>query len=72
MKKATIKPYTHGLLKDGRRFQIREFKKICICEDGSVHSGIVELEIDGKVDIYPISALAENINYMTLPTDTLC
>lgn len=72
MKKAIVRNFTHGLLNDGRRFQITGFKKLCICEDGSIHSGVIEVNIDGKVEDYPISALAENINYMSLPSDILC
>lgn len=42
MKKAIVRNFTHGLLNDGRRFQITGFKKLCICEDGSIHSGVVK------------------------------
>ena len=72
MKKAIVRNFTHGLLNDGRRFQITGFKKLCICEDGSIHSGVVEVNINDKVEDYPISALAEKINYMSLPSDILC
>lgn len=54
MKKAIVRNFTHGLLNDGRRFQITGFKKLCICEDGSIHSGVVEVNIDGKVEDYYI------------------
>lgn len=72
MNKAIVKPYTHGLLKDGRRFQIKEFKNLVIAEDGSIHSGNVILTIDDTTETYTISALAENIIYSSLPSDIRC
>ena len=67
--KAIVRTFTHGFLKDGRPFQITGFTKFCICEDGSIHSGSVELNIDGHIEQYTMSELAENINYSSLPSD---
>ena len=38
-----------GYLKDGRTFEIFNFEKVAIASDGSIHSGIVNLYIDGEL-----------------------
>ena len=58
-------------VKDNEKSDCKKFHT-WVCEDGSIHSGVVEVNIDDKVEDYPISALAENINYMSLPSDILC
>lgn len=60
---AIIKEHSQGLLKDGRIFKIIDFKNLAIAEDGSIHSGTVGAVIDGKYATYPVSAIAENIDY---------
>ena len=37
-----------GYLKDGRTFEIFNFEKIAVASDGNIHSGIVNLYIDGE------------------------
>lgn len=72
MNKAIVRNFTHGMLKDGRTFLITYFHKFCICEDGSIHGGNVEVSIDGKTELYTMSELAENIDYASLPADIRC
>ena len=60
---AIIKVGTSGKLKSGKDFEIIDFKKFAIAEDGSIHSGVVGVIVDGKYGIYPMSTIAENIDY---------
>lgn len=69
---AIVKKMSHGFLKDGRSFQIIDFESLVIAEDGTIHSGTVGVSIDGKYGKYPISTIAENINYASLPCDMVC
>lgn len=59
----TIQEHSKGLLKDGREFEIIDFQKFSFSDDGTIHSGIVGVVLDGKYDIYPVSVIAENIDY---------
>jgi len=52
-----------GYLKDGRTFEIFNFEKVAIASDGSIHSGIVNLYIDGELTSTMLSWLGENIDY---------
>ena len=52
-----------GYLKDGRSFKIINFKKITLANDGTVHSGLVDLYIDGEITCTMLSWLGENIDY---------
>lgn len=52
-----------GYLKDGRTFEIFNFEKIAIANDGSIHSGLVNLYIDGELTQTMLSWLGENIDY---------
>lgn len=58
-----IKEHSQGLLKDGRKFEIIDFKNLAVAEDGSIHSGLVGVVIDERYALYPISVIAENIDY---------
>ena len=60
---ATIKEHSQGFLKDGRQFEIIDFKKLAIADDGTIHSGTVGVVIEGKYISTCISMLAENIDY---------
>lgn len=60
---AVIKEHDKGFLKDGRVFEIIDFKNLYIADDGSIHSGSVGVVIDGKYISTAISMLAENIDY---------
>ena len=52
-----------GYLNDGRTFEIFNFEKVAIASDGSIHSGIVNLYIDGELTSTMLSWLGENIDY---------
>lgn len=52
-----------GYLKDGRTFEIFNFEKVAIANDGSIHSGLVNLYIDGELTQTMLSWLGENIDY---------
>lgn len=52
-----------GYLKDGRTFEIFNFEKIAIANNGEIHSGLVNLYIDGKMTQTMLSWLGENIDY---------
>ena len=58
-----IKVGSQGLLKDGRSFEVIDFKAFAVADDGSIHSGSVGVVIDGKYISTAISMLAENIDY---------
>lgn len=58
-----IEVNSKGYLKDGRSFEIINFEKIAIANDGSIHSGLVNLYIDGKMTTTMLSWLGENIDY---------
>lgn len=60
---AIIRPHSKGLLKDGREFEIVDFINLAIASDGSIHSGILGVAIDGKYDIYTVSMIAEELDY---------
>lgn len=60
---AIIKEHSTGFLKDGRRFEIIDFKNLAVANDGSIHSGVVGVVIDDKYIETCISMLAENIDY---------
>lgn len=63
MASATIKIGTSGKLKSGKDFEIINFKKFAVSDNGSIHSGVIGVVVDGKYGVYPISAIAENIDY---------
>ena len=52
-----------GYLKDGRMFKIINFENIAIANDGSIHSGLVNLYINGEMTTTMLSWLGENIDY---------
>ena len=52
-----------GKLKNGKSFEIIDFKKFAVAEDGSIHSGVAGVVVDEKYGVYPISVIAENIDY---------
>lgn len=52
-----------GYLKDGRMFEIFNFEKVAIASNGSIHSGIVNLYINGELTQTMLSWLGENIDY---------
>ena len=63
MATAIIKEHSKGLLKDGRQFEVIDFKNLAITEDGTIHSGSVGIVIEGKYISTAVSMLAENIDY---------
>lgn len=63
MASAIINVGTNGKLKDGKSFEIIDFKKFAVAEDGSIHSGVIGVVVDGEYGIYPMSIIAENIDY---------
>jgi hypothetical protein len=63
---ANIKSHSKGKLKDGREFEIIDFQKFVFSDDGTIHSGVIGVVIDGKYGTYPISVIAENIDYTTV------
>lgn len=63
MASAIINVGTSGKLKNGKRFEIIDFKKFAVAEDGSIHSGVAGVVVDGEYGIYPMSVIAENIDY---------
>ena len=52
-----------GYLKDGRTFEIFNFEKVAVANDGSIHSGLVNLYINGEMTTTMLSWLGENIDY---------
>ena len=58
-----INTNSKGYLKDGRKFEIFNFEKVAVASDGSIHSGIVNLYIDGELTSTMLSWLGENIDY---------
>ena len=60
---AILKEHSKGVLKDGREFEIIDFQKFAFSDDGSIHSGTIGVVIDGKYGSYPVSVIAENIDY---------
>ena len=52
-----------GYLKDGRTFEIFNFEKVAVANDGSIHSGLVNLYINGEMTSTMLSWLGENIDY---------
>lgn len=60
---AILTEHSQGLLKDGRRFEIIDFKNLVVAEDGSIHSGLVGVVIDDRYFPTSLSMLAENIDY---------
>ena len=63
---ANIKAHTKGTLKDGRPFEIIDFDTFAFSDDGTIHSGLIGVVIEGKYDKYPVSSIAKNIDYNTL------
>lgn len=63
---ANIKEHSKGKLKDGREFEIIDFQKFAFSDDGTIHSGVIGVVIDGKYSTYSVSVIAENIDYKTL------
>ena len=64
MASTIIKVGTSGKLKDGKDFEIIDFKKFAVADNGSIHSGVVGVVVDGEYGVYPMSTIAENIDYM--------
>ena len=60
---AIIQEHSKGKLRDGREFEIIDFQKFAFSDDGTIHSGTLGVVIDGKYDTYPVSVIAENIDY---------
>lgn len=60
---AILQEHSKGVLKDGREFEIIDFQKFAFSDDGTIHSGTIGVVIDGKYDVYPVSVIAENIDY---------
>ena len=58
-----LKQHTKGYLKDGRDFCIVDIDKVAVASDGSIHSGVVTLYIDGDKQTTMLSWLGENIDY---------
>ena len=58
-----LKVNSKGYLKDGRKFEIINFEKVTVANDGSIHSGIVNLYINDKMTSTMLSWLGENIDY---------
>lgn len=58
-----IEVNSKGYLKDGRTFEIINFEKIAVASDGSIHSGLVNLYINGEMTTTMLSWLGENIDY---------
>lgn len=67
MASGIIEVNSKGYLKDGKKFQIEKIVKLCISDDGTVHSGVLLASVDGKEpQTYPLSVIAENIDYNSL------
>lgn len=62
-KSVIIEVNSKGYLKDGRPFKIINFEKVAVSNNGSIHSGIVNLYIDGEMTSTMLSWLGENIDY---------
>ena len=62
MASAIIKVGTSGKLKDGRDFEIIDFRTFAVADDGSIHSGVAGVVVDRKYGIY-MSTLAKCIDY---------
>lgn len=60
---AIIQEHSKGILKSGREFKIIDLKKMAFSDDGTIHSGTLGVVIDGEYGIYPVSVIAENIDY---------
>ena len=60
---AVLQESSKGFLKDGREFEIINFQQFAFSDDGTIHSGTVGVVIDGKYGSYPVSVIAENIDY---------
>lgn len=60
---AILKEHSKGLLKDGREFEIIDFRLFAFSDDGTIHSGVVGAVIDGKYGTYPVSSIAKKIDY---------
>lgn len=58
-----IEVNSKGYLKDGRTFEIINFEKVSVADDGSIHSGLVNLYINGEMTTTMLSWLGENIDY---------
>ena len=58
-----VEANSKGYLKDGRSFKIINFEKITLANDGTVHSGLVDLYIDEEITRTMLSWLGENIDY---------
>lgn len=56
-----IKEGAHGLLDDGRRYQIIAVPTITMCSDGSFLLGDVKLSIDGSIYTIRISEFVDHI-----------
>lgn len=63
---AVLKEHSKGVLKDGREFEVIDFQQFAFSDDGTIHSGLVGVVIDGKYATYLVSSLAENIDYEKL------
>lgn len=63
MSTTVIREHSQGLLKDGRRFEIIDFRKLAIGDDGIIHDGLVGIIIDNKYITCNITNLAKNIDY---------
>ena len=62
---AIINEHSKGLFKDGREFEIIDFKNFAFSDDGTIHSGTVGVVVNGEYGIYPVSVVAENIDYVS-------
>lgn len=58
-----IKEHSKGFFKDGRKFEIIDFKNFAFSDDGTIHSGTVGVAIDGVYDTYCVSDIAKMIDY---------
>ena len=58
-----VKEHLKGLFKDGRRFEITDFRDFKLSDDGTIQDGTVGVIINGLYGVYKVSEIAKLINY---------
>ena len=58
-----IKEHSKGFFKDGREFEIIDFKNFAFSDDETIHSGTVGVVIDDNYGTYCVSDIAKMIDY---------
>ncbi len=55
--------HSKGVLKDGRKFEIVDFRNFAFADDGNIHSGLIGVLIDDIYGVYCVSDIAKMIDY---------